>query len=282
MQPNSEPTPQDVASVAATMGQPTQQPEAQPAPQSQPAQPISQPAPTSQPAADPFTLFATQPTEAAPVTEPSQPTEPVATATEASQPVAQPVAQTPPAPEAAPTYQTYEEYLDSITQGVPKAPDQPDPSTVDNTDPNAIKGFFDDLMNTAEKRFEANYERKQAIQTAEKKGWDEAFSKYGSLRENKGLRDMVHNIRMGNFNRGIALTPTQAANQLLESLKGQYNKGVVDNQVVTTIESVQPTGGGSTAVPTTADRDATLTSFQTGGETALADYLDGEVKAGRL
>jgi len=82
---------------------------------------------------------------------------------------------------------------------------------------------------------------------------------------------------------GIAITPKQAADKLLESLGNQYKQGVADNQVVTTIESVQPSAGGSVQqVPTTTDRAKMLESLQTGGETALVEMLDARIKAGNL
>ncbi len=280
MQPNSQPTPADVAAVSAHLGeQPAPQP-TQPEPQMQPAAPTPQPAPSQEPS-DPFAqLFASEP---APVAAPAQPTQ-------ESAPVemAQPTPQQAPQPEAQPTqqptndYQTYEEYMQSVVAGLPEAPAAPDPETVNAEDPQAIKGFFDDLLSSAEKRFEANYARKQAIQNSEKRLWDEAMDKYGSLRSNKQLRDTVHAIRMGHFNRGIALTPTQAAEKLLESLNHERRAGAAGAQVVTTYEQVQPNSGGSGApVPTNLDKQHTLQAVQTGGETALAEILDQQIKAGK-
>lgn len=324
-----EPTPQDVAAVAAAMGeqptqqpqyqqpvqqpqpqyqqptqpqyqQPTQQPVQQPA-QQQPAQPVQQPSPTSQPQ-DPFSMMFQQPTQAP--TQPTQPTEQVPTQqpqqpveppqpTPQGQPqyqqpqqqpgqIAQQVQPQQPQQPQAPQTQTYEQYLDSVLQGLPQVPEQPDPSKVNPEDPEAIKGFFNELFTTAEQRFEANYARKMAIQNAEKKLWDDAFDKYGSLRTNTQLRDMVHAIRRAEFSKGNAITPTQAAETLLLALRGQYQQGVADNQVVTTIEQVQPNGGGSTAVPTTMDANAALLAVQTGGEQALAQVLENRMQAGQM
>lgn len=307
--PPNEPSAADIAAVAATMGgAPAPQPQQQPAQQPQQQQPQMQPeAPTPQPApsqqqTDPFqSLFASEPTaptepQAQPQNQPVEPTQtpqPTQTPTEPSQPTPQePTTTTSPKPETqqapaqappADDYQTFDEYMTSITAGVPKATEQPDPSKINPDDPNAIKGFFDDLINTAVQRASTETQKSQAIQSAEKKAWDGAFDKYGSLKSNKPLRDMVHNIRMGYFNRGVAITPTQAADKLLDAMKGQYQKGVADNQVHTTIESVQPQGGGTgQPVPTTLDKENVLTRVQTGGETALAEILDAEIKAGRL
>jgi hypothetical protein len=161
--------------------------------------------------------------------------------------------------------------------------EMPDPSKIAPDDEASVKAFFDDLVNTAVQRAEQAVARKTAIQSTERQLWDQAFDKYGSLKANKDLRDMVHNIRMGHFQKGQAITPTQAADKLLDAMKGQYNKGVADNTVVTSIESTQPTGGGSgQPVATTLDRENILTAVQDGGETALAAHLDAEIKAGRL
>lgn len=282
MQPNSEPSQADIALVSAAIG-------GEPAPQPAPA---SVAAPEAQPAApatptDPFAAF-TQPTEpVAPVapTTPTQPTEPVTTPQQPITPVETPQPTpvvTPEAPKEE-QYQSYEDYMNSVLANVPKAPDTPDPASVDPDDPAAIKNFFDDMVKTVKSQVKEETSRTQAIQASERALWEESFNEYGSLRTNKPLRDLVHNIRMGYFQRGVAITPLQAANELLKSMGNQYKQGVADNQVVTTIEQVQPNAGGTGApVATTLDAANVLESLQTGGEDALAKFLDGEVKAGRL
>ncbi len=302
-----EPTAADVAAVSAAMGAPAPAPAptpttpeftpgiqtapvqpTQPA-QQQPAPVTPQAAPTQAPAAgnDPFaTLFT--PTEPAAPTQPTQPTEVTPTPqqpmtpTEPSQPAPQSQPQQPqqvqtPAP--APQYMSTDQYLEAVYKGVPEAPQMPDPSQVDPNSEEGITKFFTDLMTTAEQRFEAKFARQNAIQTAEKKAWDETFQKYPSLQSNKPLRDMVHAVRMGEFNKGVALTPTQAADRVLETLRAQYQRGVADNQVVTTYETVQPNGGGGTTVPTTMDADKALLAVQDGGELALAQILDAQFRS---
>lgn len=313
MPPVSEPSAADVASVQAMLDgspqpapapAPTPAPQpapapapAQPAPQQQPAQPTPQPTPSAQPQGDPFeSLFATAPTEvvAAPPAAPpapAQPTEPVAPQpTQPTEPVPTPQPQQPvetpqPAPVQppnAPVYQSYDDFMADVLGDTTPTP-LPDHSKIAPDDEVGIKNFFDELVNTAVARAEQKVKQQNALQTTERQLWDSAFDKYGSLKSNKKLRDMVHNIRMGEFRRGVALTPTQAADQLLDALKQQYNRGVADNTVVTTIESTQPTGGGSgQPVPTSLDRENVLTAVQTGGEAALTDYLDAEIKAGRM
>lgn len=282
VQPAPQPQP---AAPQAPAPQPAAQPVPQPAaPQQQPAAPTPQPAPSSQPQ-DPFAMFA-QPQAPA---EPQQPT-----AQPTAQPTPQPQAPQQPAQAPAAThapaapasqeeeYLSFEQYMDSVTGGKPKDIPLPDASKINPDDEAGIKGFFDDLVNTAVQRATQDFNRKQSLQTSERKLWDDAFEKYGTLRSNKKLRDMVHNIRMGEFQRGVAITPTQAAEQLLSAFHVQYQRGVADNQVVTTIQDVQPMGGGGSPVETTVDKETVLKSLQTGGEDALANYLDGEIKAGRL
>ena len=290
MQPNSEPSQADIAMVAEAMGQPpiVQAPIVQAAPE--PQAPTVQAPETQAPQNDPFaSLFATEPvasTDPAVQAPAVQPTEPMTP--QPQQPVepTQPVAPEPQAPVVQPLindYQTFDEYMTETLQGVPVTPDMPDASKIDPDNPEAIKSFFDDLVNTAVTKSQAEIGRKQAITTRERQLWDSSFEKYNSLRTNKPLRDMVHDIRMGYFRRGQAITPTQAAEKLLDSMGHQYKQGVADSAVVTTIQDVQPNGGGTGApVSTSLDKETVLTAVQTGGETALANYLDQEVRAGRI
>lgn len=295
-----EPNANDVAAVSQMLGEqpapaapapaapaPVEQPQA-PA-QQQPTTPVSQPAPSSQPQ-DPFSaMFQAQPEPTpAPTPAPQPPQQPEPTPTPQPQqpvePQAQPAPQAPaqPAQPQGEQYQTFEEYMDSVTQGVGDAPAMPDPNKIDPNDEAGIKTFFDDLVNTAVQRASAETKRNNAIVNTERTLWDGAFDKYASLKTNKPLRDMVHSIRMGEFQKGIAITPTQAADRLLAALKAEHQRGVADNQVITTIQDVQPNGGGGQPVQTTQDMENVLTAVQTGGETALAAYLDSQVKAGNL
>lgn len=283
----NEPTASDIAAVQATLpaaepvaAPPTPAPVAPtPDPTPQPA-PVATPAPAATEPVDPFASLFTaepttptaQPTEPSQTPQPSQPVEPT------PQPV---VPSTAPLPKAE-EFQSYDAYMGSILAGVPKAPDAPDPSKINADSPEEIKAFFDNMFSAAEQRIEAKIERKNAIQTAEKKVWEEAFVTYPTLRTNQGVRDMVHNIRMGFFQRGVAITPSQAAKKLVDSLSDSYKKGIADNSVISTIESVQPQGGTSTPVATSLDKEQVMTSVQTGGEGALAQILDAEIKAGRM
>lgn len=295
-----EPQPADISAVQAHLDGTPAAPPAAPAPepvapqapapqqpQMQPAPVTPQPAPTSPQPLDPFSALATppapvapqapQPTEPLPNPQPQQPVEPTQPAPQTPEPIP---AQSAP---GEPQYQTFEEYMESVVGTVGEAPAAPDPSEINPDDPAAIKEYFDNLINTAVERAGQEVARKQAIQTSERNLWDGAFQKYGSLRENKKARDLVHSIRMGYFQRGQAITPVQAADILLDSMGNQYKQGVADSSVVTTIEQVQPQGGGSgQPVPTSLDKDQELIAVQTGGEAALADILDAKIKAGQL
>lgn len=310
MPPASEPTQTDVASVQAmldgapapqpgTTVQPTAAPVQAPpaAPAQQPSQPTPQPAPSQQPAGDPFESLFT-PTEPAapqaPAPQPTQPTEPSAPSEPVPTPQPTPPVETPQpttTPATTPTpqttseeqYQSYDDYMKEAIGNLPPAPELPDHSKISPDDEAGIKNFFDNLVNTAVERAKQETARTNAIQATERTLWDAAFDKYGSLRKNKELRDMVHSIRMGHFQKGVAITPTQAADKLLGALKAKYQEGVADNTVVTTIESTQPQGGQSgQPVPTTLDKQNVLLAIQDGGETALAEHLDAEIKAGRM
>lgn len=297
MQP--EPTQDAVAATQSFIDNTPAPPE--PA-QQQPAAPTPQPTPSQQPAdptgqpQDPFaSLFAQEPvapTESTPAPQPTQPTEPTPNPQPSSTPTepSQPTPAAPQAPATPPTsqggeddYLTFDEYMKQATGNIGQAAELPDAAKINPDDPNAIKGFFDELVKTARDQAVAEVRRETNIQNSENKLWNDAFTKYGSLKTNKGLRDMVHNMRMGYFNRGIAITPTQAADKVLEIFNANYKKGIADNQVQTKIEQVQPTGGNSgQPVPTSADTTKVLESLQTGGEQALQDYLNTEIQAGRL
>lgn len=262
MGPSTEPTASDLSAVEAFLGgSQASQPAPQPAP-------VPEPAPAPQPAPQPE--------------QPVQPTQP------AAQPTPEPVAPVgttvePAAPaQPAETYQTYDEYMKSILGDIEPAPAAPDPTKIDPNSDEAIGNFFNELMETAVKRFEESQNRKQAIQNSERTLWDQAFQEYGVLRDNKQLRDIVHSIRMAEFNRGVAMTPKQAASRLFGILNDKYKQGIADNQVHTEIETVQPTAGGTSQVPTSLDTQRTLESLQHGGEDALAQFLDQEIKAGKI
>lgn len=180
--------------------------------------------------------------------------------------------------------EAFNQYLDSVIGGNANQPAQaPDLDSIDQNDPAAIKQFFEDWGKSIKEQAIAEVQKENALVTAERKAWDSAFDKYPTLRNNPELRDTVHNIRMGSFQNGVAITPTQAAEKLLSAINARYQAGVADTKVVTTIQDAQPQGGDNVQViPTEGNREQVLESFQTGGEAALAAYLDNQIKSGKL
>lgn len=268
-----EPTPAEVAAVNAHLGETPAAPVVE-----QPTPAVAQPAPVETPApaptGDPFESFA-QPAPAAPV----EPVAPVTPQPAPVEPVVQPAVA--PAPAGVVTegqYQSFDEYLDSITAGIPEPPATPKMESVDPNDPAQIQTFFDGLVKTAVDQATAEVARKTAVQTAESRAWEQAFTKFPSLKTNQAVRDMVHNIRMGSFRRGVAMTPTQAAMELLKITDTRYRAGVADNKVVTTTIDAQHVGGGSVEViPQTSP--SSLAAAAAEGEDALRVALEAKLNA---
>lgn len=304
-----QPSDQDVQAVAQynNGGVPVQQPAPAPQPVAQPDytpgiqnvpnyQPAQQPQPQAQPLAqpnvDPFASLQLNdaPTGNTPQMQPqAQP--PVApVATEVGQPqVQQPQTPQEQQPQAQPQQQTppaelsYDQRVDQILSGI-QAPEIPDLKKVNYESPEEVEKFFADYGEALVARAAAQMEKKSTFQNLETQEWNKALTAFPTLKDNAELRNMVHNIRVGNHQRGIFQTPTQAAQELLKALGQQYNQGVVDNQVQTTIENVQPLGGAAQAptnVPITSTQQELL-QVQDGGTQALEDILNRKIAAGQL
>lgn len=294
MPPNTEPSPADVSAVNAFLGgneptpAPTPQP-AEPAPQPvAPSEPVAQPTPqSSQPAEPVQPAQPTQPTEVGdPFEQFLQPQEPVTPPAPAPQEPVQPqqpsTPTTPPAP-AEPQYQSFDDYIESITKDLPAPTAAPKLEEIDQNDPAAIQQYFTDFAKSIREETINEIRRTESIERAEKRGWDEAFEKFPSIKKNPAVRDMVHNLRMGKFQNGIAMTPLQAAEELVKNMNLQYRKGIADTQVVTTITDTQPNGGGGVEViPQQPQGQANLVTAAADGEAALAAALDAQIKAGKL
>lgn len=289
MPPNTEPSPADVSAVNAFLGgnEPTPAPTPQPAdPAPQPVAPsetVAQPTPQpSQPAEPAQPAQPTQPTEVGdPFEQFLQPQEPVAPSAQPTEPVAPQPAPTPQ-PEA-PQYQSFDEYIESITKDLPAPTAAPKLEEIDQNDPAAIQQYFTDFAKSIREETINEIRRTESIERAEKRGWDEAFEKFPSIKKNPAVRDMVHNLRMGKFQNGIAMTPLQAAEELVKNMNLQYRKGIADTQVVTTITDTQPNGGGGVEViPQQPQGQANLVTAAADGEAALAAALDAQIKAGKL
>lgn len=237
---NSQPLPPQPAPEPA---QPTPQPTEQPAPQ-----PTEQPAAPAQPA---------QP-------DPNQPA-----------PAEQKPAEQPAQPAAEPKKDfDYEAYLDSLVGAkknepieTPKIPTQQELESDDQ----ALTKFFGELVDTAVKKAVSEGEKNNTIRQAETHAWEEVFTKYPEIKEAKGLRDTIHNIRIGAYQRGQALTPVQVADQLIGDLRTQYKQGVNDTNVQTTVRDSQPLGGG-TQTPS-ASPSVDLASLHHGGSNAAIAEL---------
>lgn len=296
-QPAPAPAPQPTAPAPVAPQAPAPNPYYQPgigsAPQPAPAPAPVAPAPVAPappaPNYDPFAGIGTevsapqpaaQPTAPAPV-QPS-PTSQGAVAPQFDPNTGQPI---PPAAPVAPAAPTFQQTVEQVLATIPEAPKSPDITSVENPDdPAAVQKFFQDYAQSIVAQVEAGNQRKTAVQNLEAKAWGEAFTAYPSLEKNPELRSTIQAIRMGNYeSSGVYQSPTEAAKVLIDAMQGQYQKGVVDNQVQTTITQTQPMNGGG-QVPTTGLPDANqeLLAVQDGGEVALAQVLANRINNGLM
>lgn len=261
--PTAQPTPQPTPAPAPTPGigmapnyQPTPAPDPapQPAPQPEPNQPAPQTEPQPQPAP--------QPTPQPDGTVPQQNPQP--------QPTQEPVK----------TQQSYEEYLDSLTKADPI--ELPKPTDIDKDDPEGLVKFFEEFGKATEARARQAMQQESAIQRAETDAWNEVFTKYPEIKENKALRDTVHNIRMGAYNSGQLLSPLQVADGLVGTLHDAYKKGINDNQVQVRIQDSQPlNGGGNPPAPSGVNYENIQLPGQAGMDAAVSE-LQKLIDAGKI
>lgn len=233
----------------------------QPAPEPAQEQPVEQPqeqpqAPTEQPQAAPQEAQPAQPAE--------QPT------TQPSQPQANPAASF-----------DYDAYLDSlIGKDAPKIEMPAIPTDEQlRDDKEALTKYFGDLVETAVQKSVAENNKQATIREAETRAWNDVFDKYPEMKESKGLRDTVHNIRIGAYQRGQALSPLQVADQLIGDLRGSYKKAVNDMNVQTTVRDSQPLGGG-TQPP--AAQPVNYGALQDGGQNAAVEELTKLINQGKI
>lgn len=262
---------------------PNEQPNAQP---QAPAEPAFVPGIANAPAPAPAQPEQPQQPAEQPAQQPEQPQQP------AEQPAEQP-AQQPnqpaeqPAENPAPTTNNgnfdYDAYLDELIGKsgdtpieMPKVPTQEELSSDDQ----ALTKYFGDLVDTAVKKALQENNQQTTIRQTEQRAWESVFEKYPEIKESKGLRDTIHNIRVGAFQRGQALTPLQVAEQLIGDLHTQYKKGVNDTNVQTTVRDSQPLGGGTTPPPTGASVD--YSKLQDGGQNAAVSELEKLIQQGKI
>lgn len=263
MQPN-EPTqsPAFTPGIANSVPVPTPAPE----PVQQPAEPVAPVAqPTQQPVQEPQQFQ--QPIQAP--QEPVQQVQP----TEPSQPVQQ------PAPQQEPLKQlSYDEYLDSLTKDI-KPVELPKATDVDKDDPEGLNKFFDDYGKKMIEQARQELQKEQVVQAAEARAWQDVFTKYPEVLEDKNLRDTIHNIRMGEYSRGQSRSPLEVADQLVGALHSRYVKGINDTNVQTHIQESQPLNGGGQPQPQPA---VNYEALQEGGRDAAVMQLTQMIEQGKI
>lgn len=288
-----QPTQQDVQLVAQSMGQPTPTPVPAPTPATepqqvqQPVQPISQDPAPQQPA--PQVAQTVEGVQGAPqIPQPiaQEPVSPQPFAQEPVQqphPVQQPEQQIQPQPQQ-PAQQSYEDYVNQALAQIGQPTPEPDLKNVDLNSDEAVENWFKEFKTSIIDTVNFETKRKETIANIERNAWDEAFTQYPDLKGNKQVIDAVMNYRVGAHNRGIYLSPVQAAQQLFDSMGRQYQRGVIDNQVHTTIEQVQPNAGSSNppVAQTMANPQDELAAVRDGGEVALMQVLQGRISNGQL
>lgn len=178
----------------------------------------------------------------------------------------------------------YDAYLDSlISQNTKpaeeiKVPTAPTAEQLESDD-QALTKFFGELVDTAVQKALNEGQKQTTIREAEQRAWNDVFGKYPEIKDSKGLRDTIHNIRVGAYQRGQALSPLQVADQLIGDLHEQYKKGVNDTNVTTTIRDSQPLGGGTQA-PTA--QPVNYARLHDGGEAAAIDELTKLMSQGKI
>lgn len=234
----------------------------QPVPQ--PADPIPQPQAPQQPEPQP------QPQQPQPA--PQDPNQP------------QPQQNPQPSPTTDPTkqQQTYDEYLESLVKNVEKPQDLPNPKDVPENDPEALSKFFEEFGRVTEQRARAAMQQEHIIQQAEGRAWREVFDKYPEIQKNPTLRDTIHNIRLGAYQRGESLSPIQVADGLVGTLSEQYRKGINDTNVQIRVQDSQPLNGGGQPQPTQGVNYEALQQPGVAGQEAAIAEIDKLIRANRI
>lgn len=256
----------------ATTPIPTPQPGIGMAPQPAPA-PAPQPDPTPAPAPE------QNPWNPQPTPQPEQQPQPQQPAPQ-DQPQPEQNVQPQPQTDAPKAQLSYEEYLDSLIKDIPEAPAAPNPADIDKDDPEGLTKFFDDYRKSIVAEAQSNMQREAIVQNAEASAWKDVFVKYPEIESNKQLRDTVHNIRVGAFSRGEALSPIQVADALVGNLHDQYRKGVNDTNVQVRVQDSQPLNGGGQPQPQA--QGVNYEALQKGGQNAAVSQIEAMIAAGRI
>lgn len=198
-----------------------------------------------------------------------------------AQPTQQPQVQeaTQPQPQT-PHYQSYDEYMSGLLGEqeevqIPKVTDIQNPD-----DPESINNFFGDAFDKISQKVMQQVQQQMTIRNSEQRLWNEAMDEYPSLK-NPQVRNIVHAVRMQALQNGTMMTPSQAAESIINIAGNQYRQGIADSQVQTTYTQVQPTTNGASQPvqqkPSAADQARMI---EQGGADALAQILQQRIDEG--
>jgi hypothetical protein len=137
-------------------------------------------------------------------------------------------------------------------------------------DPNALAGTINQSIAAAEERATLRAQQAYAEQRAEEKAWQKAYEKYPELKNNKELRDLVHNARLGRVADMLSKTqdassvklptPSQIADSLFKHIGNAKVEGM---KQATENTKVQSSAYVETATKSTNDAaDARTKAFQ--------------------
>lgn len=113
-------------------------------------------------------------------------------------------------------------------------------------DPNALASQINQRIAMAEQNAQARAQQIYNENDAEKRSWDKAYEKYPELKENKELRDMVHNARLGRVTELLSQTndptqiklptPSQMADTLFKYTSAKKEEGFNQAQQNTVVQ----------------------------------------------
>lgn len=147
-------------------------------------------------------------------------------------------------------------------------------------DPESINNFFGDAFDKISQKVMQQVQQQMTIRNSEQRLWNEAMDEYPSLK-NPQVRNIVHAVRMQALQNGTMMTPSQAAESIINIAGNQYRQGIADSQVQTTYTQVQPTTNGASQPvqqkPSAADQARMI---EQGGADALAQILQQRIDEG--
>lgn len=171
------------------------------------------------------------------VSEPVQDVEQVQEPTEAPEVQSEPVVQEATAPE--PVVEETQDYEDDYDYTAPRVPQYQQPpvdinqlpmDAEGNIDPNA---FAQAIYMQAQNAAVAQARQEVAEQLKEQKLWEQAEKAYPELREDRSIREMVKNARLGEMASSLGEknpTPKQIADKLFQRVNSAKQQGVTQAQ----------------------------------------------------